>query len=140
VTYTSSFSSESAEVRRTINAYDAAHLANDATVLSSFWTDDIIMVFSRSPETVRGRAALESLARNYLMGARVTKNTWEIEEISGAGDVAFAIITFHQEASVPKGNETARGRLLYLFKRQPDLSWKIARGVSVVDELTTIPE
>lgn len=114
-------------------------MANDVSAIASFWTDDIVILFSRQPESVRGKAALEAVARRYFAENRGTVFEWNIEETRLSGNLAYALIALREEYvnSLRRETLSMRGRLLYVFRREADSSWKVARGVSVNDESTT---
>ena len=105
----------------------AAIRSSDATKIISWWTDDAIFIEKNQP-TVVGRSAMESQLTSALSTMRITKVTLHRDDLTVSGDLAYVIGRFDEMVQPPTGNAiNNRGRVVYLWKRQRDGSWKIAR-------------
>lgn len=117
-------------IAKAMTEYVAAMKSNDPAKIASWWTDDAVFI-DRAAPTVRGRAALDSVIKSMLAAARLTDAAVVTEEIAVSGDLAY-FIGRYDEFLQPKTGALVRsgGRLIFVWKRQPDGSWKIARNVS----------
>jgi ketosteroid isomerase-like protein len=123
-----------------LNRHDvAAGLANDMDAVISQWTDDFVLLPPAGP-IVRGKtanAAMMEGARQHLQKFEPVAYEVQFEEITVAGDYAFAWGLFR---SVARVRETARdvvstGKLLRIYRRQPDGHWLMHRTMSTIDAL-----
>jgi uncharacterized protein (TIGR02246 family) len=109
--------------------YTAAIKTSDAARIAAWWTEDAIYIDRKAP-TIRGRAALDSMLKVVFATMRVSDASVETDEIAVSGDVAYIIGRFDETLQPQNGDvQHDRGRFLFLWKRQPDGSWKIARSV-----------
>ena len=109
--------------------YTATIKTNDATKIAAWWTEDAVYIDRKSP-TVRGRAGLDSMLKATFATVRVSDASVETDEIAVSGDVAYFIGRYSEDIQPLQGAPLHdRGRIMFLWKRQPDGSWKIARGV-----------
>jgi len=116
-------------IAKAVTEYVAAMKSNDPVKIASWWTDDAVLIDRASP-TVRGRAALDTLVRSMFAAARLTDATLVTEEIAVSGDLGYFIGRYDESFQPQTGAALHnRGRLILVWKRQPDGSWKIARNV-----------
>jgi ketosteroid isomerase-like protein len=61
-----------------------------------------------------------------------------MQEVTVSGDYAFQRGTYQYDMRPRTGGAAARtsGKLMGIFRRQPDGSWKIYRGISTVGPAT----
>jgi ketosteroid isomerase-like protein len=96
-------------------------LANDARMMMSQWTDDIVLLQPKAPIT-RGRAAIAEAFRS-VEGPELVDYVLDIQEVEVVGDHAFQWGTCRYSMR-PRGG---------VLQRQPDGSWRIHRGMTTVD-------
>jgi uncharacterized protein (TIGR02246 family) len=118
-----------AAVSAAMDAYITAHRTNDAAAILGFWTSDGVAMFVGMP-TIRGQVALDSLFRSYLAAMRITDFTVRTDETTVEGDLAVQLGTFSETLQPRQGAaQVVRGRFLFVWRRQADGTWKIARGM-----------
>jgi ketosteroid isomerase-like protein len=80
--------------------------------------------------TVRGRTAFDAFLQRAFRGRRVIDVSVSIDEIIASGDLGYLIATYSQAFKLDAGGvEDARGRFIFVWRRETDGSWKIARAV-----------
>jgi uncharacterized protein (TIGR02246 family) len=111
-------------------------LANDAAMMMSQWTDDIVLLPPAGP-IQRGRSVIAEAFRG-VESPEIVESVLDIQEIKVLGDHAFEWGTYHYSVRPRGGGETVRtsGKLMRILQRQPDGSWKIYRGIATVDPPT----
>lgn len=116
-----------------INSVLASHVnavnAGDVEAnLAGFTDDQVYMPPNRSP--VRGKSDLETLIRAGLESFSVNIEM-EAEETVVSGDWAFQWGFLRGEMRQRDGGEnvTMDWKFMYVYRRQPDGSWKIARDI-----------
>jgi uncharacterized protein (TIGR02246 family) len=134
--HTSSANDEAA-VAAAMERYVADIQTSDAAKIASWWTDDAIYI-DRSDPTIVGRTELESSLKGLFATLSVTKASVEKDELSVSGDLAY-FLGRYDEVLQPRQGEPLhnRGRFVFLWKRQLDGSWKVARSVGT--DLATAP-
>ena len=109
----------------------AAIRARDATALGSMVTEDAVFLPPGYPP-IRGKRSIEVMYHAFFpQFSRVELNT-VVEELEVAGDWAF-VWGSENMVLVPQSGGSPielQGRGMSILKRQPDGSWKIARGIN----------
>ena len=117
-------------VAAAMRAYLEAIRSNDARTVASWWTDDAAYVH-RSAPTIRGRVALESLLRSFFAATPVTAVSEHTEEILVDGNVAIQMGTYSETTQAADSRAfTEEGRYVFVWRRQPQGGWKIARAMA----------
>ena len=83
--------------------------------------------------TMKGRAAYEEWFTS--LEPTMTEVNYEIQEIDGYGDIAYAIATYSETFSL-KGVEEPiydEGKILTIVRKQPDGSWLFSRWMWASD-------
>jgi len=114
-------------VAAAMDDYVAAVRSSDAKKIIAWWTDDGIFIEKNQP-TVVGSSVMESQMAAVLRTMRITRVTLERVDLSVSGDLAYVIGNFDEVVQPPTGNPvSSTGRAIYIWKRQADGGWKIAR-------------
>jgi len=110
--------------------YQAALESNDAGKIASWWTEDAVFI-NRAGPTVHGRAALDSMVKGFIGTMRLTSVTVETDEIVVSGDYGYYLGRYDEvlQRQGSAAGEHDRGRFIFIWRRQPDGSWKVARGM-----------
>ena len=116
--------SDEASIRETYNAFSAAVETAEISQLGRFFTEDAVWIPS-TPTPVRGRAEIQS-----WFTVRAINSAIEIQEIQGAGDLAYVLATRTLTLDLPDWVPVPC-TLLNVWKRQADGAWLIARFASV---------
>jgi uncharacterized protein (TIGR02246 family) len=98
--------------------------ANDLEGTVSFYTDDATLLPPNAPIAVGKQAIRASWAS--LLGPGVAVS-WQVKsvEVARSGDLAYLIGTYDLTMKDTQGNPlTDRGKLLEVWKKQPDGKWK----------------
>ncbi len=122
-----------ARVIEAVNALLAEHVAavnsGDVSANLAGFTEDIIYLPPDLPP-VRGKPALESFVRSFFdsFDAEIKMAP---EETVVAGDWVFQWGTITGAFRPLEGGDgtSLEGKYMYLYQRQPDGSWKIARDI-----------
>src|SRR5689334_19121515 len=118
---------DEAAVASAMDNYVAAVRSSDAKKIVAWWTDDAIFINKNQP-TVVGRPTMEAQLTGALATMRIAKVTLDRVDLSVSGDLAYVIGTFDEVIQPATGNPvSSTGRVVYLWRRQADGSWKIAR-------------
>lgn len=121
---------DSAAVAAAMDRYVAALRDNDSTAVSGFWSEDAVYI-APGAATIRGHAALDSHVRDTFRKMRVTEITVQVDETIVDDGFAFQIGTFSETLQPVQGSaQLITGRFLFVWKQQPDGTWKVARGIS----------
>jgi ketosteroid isomerase-like protein len=121
-----------------LNQHDVkAVLASDTAAIASQWSDDFVVLPPAGP-IVRGRsanAAAVAQGKEQMQAFVPVEYVVAFEEITVAGDYAFAWGTYRGAARPRTGGNdlTYSGKLLRIFQRQPDGSWKMHRTMATSD-------
>jgi uncharacterized protein (TIGR02246 family) len=120
---------DEAAIEAAMKDYTAAILANDAAKVASWWTEDALYI-DRAAPAVHGRAGLESLVKGELGAMSVTAASVEKDDLAVSGDLAYFIGRYHEVLQPRQGAALEDGgRFVFIWKRQSDGTWKIARSV-----------
>jgi ketosteroid isomerase-like protein len=113
-------------------AFNNVALAGDWDAFFKMLTEDFIMMPPNIP-TMKGRAAYEEWFRS--MDVVMTEVNYEMHEIAGYGDMAYAAATYTETFSI-KGVEEPiydEGKILTILRKQPDGSWLFSRWMWASD-------
>jgi uncharacterized protein (TIGR02246 family) len=115
---------DEAAIRETYQAFSAAQETDEIHHLGRFFTEDALWI-SQMDAPVRGRDEIEAWFQIKAVNSGV-----EIEEIRGAGDLAYVVATRTLTLDRPDW-VTVPCTLLNVWEKQSDGSWLIARYASV---------
>lgn len=119
-----------ADVARAAEGYMQAVQDLDASAVAGFWAPDGILMSDDSPG-LEGRAEVREYTERVYPSLDVLHAELGNREIEVWGDVAMEITTFAATIRPKDGRaQEQTGRYLFIWKRQPDGSWKIWRGLS----------
>ena len=106
-------------------ALDEAALAGDWKTLVELFTEDVVMMGPNSPIIQRRSALMEMLESSSMT---VTEHVVELVEVDGYGDIAYGRATWKETFSIEGVAEPIKeeGKILGIFRKQPDGSWLIA--------------
>jgi len=106
-------------------ALDQAALSGDYIAISGLFTEDVMLMGPNSP-TIQGRSALMKLLESSSM--TITEHKVKFVEVVGYGNLAYAICTW-KETFAFEGEEPIKeeGKILGIFRKQPNGSWLIAK-------------
>jgi len=122
---------EERAIRKLTEDWLAAVRAKDIPRLAAMVTDDAVFLPPGFPP-IRGRQAVETMYRSIFPQFSSVEQTVAMEEVQVAGDWAFAWGT-EQFTLVPRAGGAPieiEGKGMSILKRQPDGSWKFARGIN----------
>jgi uncharacterized protein (TIGR02246 family) len=118
-----------AAVDAALEGYVADIRTNDAAKIASWWTEDAVYI-DRAEPTINGREGMESFLKGVLGGVRITDAGVEKDDLAVSGDLAYVIGRYREVLQPREGAPVDnRGRFVFIWKRQPDGTWKIARSV-----------
>ncbi len=109
----------------------AAFNTGDAAALADLFADDAILMPANQPALI-GKEAIQSWIQT-IFDQFTFKWTASSEEVEVAGDWAFERSTSTFTVTPKAGGEPIfedNSKGLTIYKRQPDGSWKIFRGIS----------
>jgi len=135
-------SADRAAIAATAEAYAHALEIGLPDTVMRYWTDDALYINIGIP-TLRSRAAFDSVFALVHSAWHDVKASITTDEIAVDHDLAYQIgfysETFHLAAGVSQqlqGRELTAaapqevgGRFMFIWRRQPDGSWKIARAI-----------
>ena len=107
-----------------------------------WWVSDPVYI-NRGIPTLRGRRALDSVFTLVHSAWHDVKASIETDEIAVSGDLAYQIGSYSESFRLTAGvtqrlqgrtltsaaPDTLRGRFLFVWRRQSDGSWRIARAI-----------
>jgi len=104
--------------------------ASDAEALGRLVTEDAILMPPHE-QSVVGRQAVIDWFSGVVRQARTTAIAMTRREVTVAGDIAIEEGSFIWELMPTAGGSpiTDHGRVLAIWKQQPDGSWKVARNM-----------
>ena len=116
-------------VRRVLEAYRKAWLANDAEGVLRLFHDDAVLMPHHGVEPVVGKAAARAFWFPAGPPTTVTAFTLTIDQVGGAGAMAWARGRSHVEwvtGTGPGAKTSANtGTNLTVLRRHPDGTWRI---------------
>lgn len=112
----------------------AATLSQDQTALAELWTNDAVRMGPGAPVDI-GREAIRATnerLRAARPGLRVISYVPEMKDVTITGDWAFywGYFTARYVESAGGEEKRIRAKVLSVLRKQPDGSWKCARGMS----------
>jgi uncharacterized protein (TIGR02246 family) len=110
-----------------VASLDQALLARDWSTAASMYTDDGMALAPNTPGAA-GRAAVEKLFSGF---PKVRSFKQRVVEIDGHGNLAYARATYETEL-IPPGSKAPvkdAGKVLAIWRKQPDGSWRVARAI-----------
>lgn len=122
---------EKQAIRALTEKWLAAVHAKDTAQLLTMVTDDAVFIpLGRPP--IRGKKEIEAMYQLFFSQFSDVAQTVDVDEVEIAGDWAF---TWGSEKMVlfPKSGGPAmqlEGKGMSILRRQPDGSWKFARGIN----------
>lgn len=119
-------------IRKLTEDWLAAIRTKDIARLTNMVTEDAVFLPPGLPP-IRGKRAVEAMYNSFFPQFTSIEQTVAIEEVTVAGDWAFAWGTERLEL-VPKAAGASpiqmEGKGMSILRRQPDGSWKFARGIN----------
>ena len=109
--------------------------AKDLDKVMSFYTDDAVLFVPSVPAAV-GKDAVRKAWQGFLSGppSKVDINE-TIIDVAASGDLAFERGSFTLTTTDAKGKTTAAtGKLVDVWKKQADGSWKMAADTNSMDK------
>ncbi len=104
----------------------------DGTV--AFYSDDATVLPPNAP-VATGRAAIREIWAPLV--AQGVDTSWQVSkvEVSRSGELGYVVGTYQVTANDPQGTSvTEHGKLVEVWKKQPDGSWKCAADIFNSDE------
>lgn len=126
-------SADLAAIEALLENVQQADMNGDIDGLLASYTDDIVSMPPDRP-TIVGKAALRSYYEEAYAQLSIEALAMTPEETHVAGDWAFSRGKF-EETVVPVGGEPfdVIGKFLFVYHREADGSWKIARLIGNLD-------
>jgi uncharacterized protein (TIGR02246 family) len=120
---------DEAAVTAAMNDYLVAIRSNDASKIAAWWTEDALYIDRKEP-TIHGRAGLDSSLKDQLKNVSVTQVSVDRDDLAVSGDLSYFLGRYHAVYQPRQGAAIGNsGRFVFIWKRQPDGTWKIARSV-----------
>jgi ketosteroid isomerase-like protein len=106
-------------------AMDKLALAGDYDAALAMFTDDVLVMGPNSP-TFQGRSTWLEMVKSSSM--TVTEYMLEFVDVDGYGDIAYARGIYKEAFNIEGAEEPHKdeGKVLGIFRKQPDGSWLIA--------------
>lgn len=127
-----------AEIEKLHRQDIAATLSRDTAALTELWTDDAVRMGQGEPDDI-GKEAIRATNERQKAATpdlRVLSYVPEVKDLKVTDD-GWAFEWRYFTASFvesPGGEEKrVRGKVLLVLKKQPDGSWKCARGMGVMN-------
>lgn len=122
---------DSTAVAAAMDGYVSALRSSDAAAISGFWSEDAVYI-APGAATIRGHAAFDAHVRDTFGKIRITEITAGVDETIVDGDLAFQTGTYSETLQPTQGGAAQKisGRFLFVWRKQPDGTWRIARGIS----------
>ena len=114
-------------IRTGVANLDKAMLAADWPSAASIYAEDG-MVLPPNGLAAHGRPAIQKLFSGF---PRVSAFHQSVEEIEGHGDLAYARALYEVTMNPPGAKEPVldRGKVLAVWRKQPDGSWLVTRAI-----------
>ncbi len=114
-----------AAVREVWDTMEAASVATDWDTYQQHLTQDIVALDPRIAGPLRGRTAWREWADT--MDVSDVEGTFNVEDVSGSGDVAYLVWTFDASWAEDGEKMEAQGKGLSLFRREAD-GWRLSHS------------
>ena len=116
-------------VRRTIDQYTVAWRTGDSAAVMRLLAPDAVLLPHHGGPPRRGRAEIESFWWPAGLRFRIDAFDQTVDEISGAGDLAYARgrfrLVFAPDTASPRSRRLSQGNWVALFRRS-DEGWRIS--------------
>jgi len=124
-----------AAINSTSDEFARATEAKDLDKVMSYYTDDAVLFAPSSPAAV-GKDAVRKAWQGFLAGPPSKIDVGEtIVDVAASGDLAFERGSFTITTTDAKGKTTAAtGKLVDVWKKQADGSWKMAADTNLMDK------
>ena len=121
---------DEAAIRRVRQAHLDAAEAHDIDALVSTWAEDGVELPPNEPPTI-GKEAYRARCERVLGEMGDYDSSFETAELEECGDWAFERGTFvvRSRAAPVRGEAEQRGKYIWIYRRQPDGTWKWARAI-----------
>ena len=126
---------DEAAIRAAGDALGAAFEAKDIEKSLSFYVDDPVLFVPKGPAVI-GKDALRKAFQPFisLPGLKATTSDLIID-VAQSGDLAFERGSFTNTITDAKGKTTTEtGKLVIVWKKQADGSWKVAADTNADDQ------
>ena len=126
---------DEAAIRAAGDALGAAFEAKDIEKSLSFYVDDPVLFVPKGPAVI-GKDALRKAFQPFmsLPGLKAT-TSGVIIDVAQSGDLAFERGNFTNTITDAKGKTTTEsGKLVLVWKKQADGSWKVAADTNADDQ------
>ena len=102
----------------------------DVDAFMALTTEDVVLM-PPGGSTLSGREAARPLMEDFFGAFDIQIETLSLEEIVVAGDWAFVRDTYVSRLTPKSGGDTARarGKNVWILRRQADGLWKVARNM-----------
>ncbi len=114
-----------AAVRKVWDTMEAAQMATDWDAYQQHLTKDIVALDPRIAGPLRGRTAWREWADT--LDVSDVEGTFNVEDVSGSGDVAYLVWTFDASWAEDGEKMEAQGKGLSLFRREAD-GWRLSHS------------
>ena len=116
--------------QRVDDDYIAPFIAGDTERWIEIFDSDVVGLHNRLP-AMEGRDALRGFGQFVSQNLLVAQMSVELQGVRQDHDVAYTWGTYHsqllmRESGEPMAGHNPRGKVLFVWKRQADGSWKIA--------------
>jgi uncharacterized protein (TIGR02246 family) len=126
---------DEAAIRAAGDALGQAFEAKDLEKSLSFYVDDPVLIVPKSPAVI-GKDALRKAFQPFMAVPGLKLSTsGVIIDVAQSGDLAFERGSFTNTITDSKGKTTTEtGKLVLVWKKQADGSWKIAADTNADDQ------
>jgi uncharacterized protein (TIGR02246 family) len=126
---------DEAAIRAAGDALGQAFEAKDIEKSLSFYMDDPVLFVPKGPAVI-GKDALRKAFQPFMAVPGLKLSTsGVIIDVAQSGDLAFARGSFTNTITDAKGKTTTEsGKLILVWKKQADGSWKIAADTNADDQ------
>jgi ketosteroid isomerase-like protein len=116
-------------IKATMEAYQAALLANNPRAIAAFYAPDGRLYEPDAPDIVGFSEVRSAMSDAFDSGRVLTGVTLEAEDIHVDGPVAFEMGTFEERFRTGSGEEemVRRGRYVIRWRRGAEAQWRIER-------------
>ena len=110
------------------SAISCKALEGDWDGLVELFTKDAVLLPPNSA-VIRGRTAFKTMIESF--NPKFTDHSIELKDIDGYGDIAYAWGNYTETFSVSDEPEPTKdvGKLVFIFRKQPDGSWKYSSAI-----------
>lgn len=117
------------------NDYSRATREKDFDKFADLFTEDALIVFSTTPENVKGRPKIKDFAKSLYSGVKAKGIVVETDDIQHAGKLAVQTGRFVEEYTEAGKTVIEKGRFSCAISRGKDGKWKIHSLVAFADSI-----